>query len=102
MRGGIGSGVRVIRLADRCFAVAVRDGCSTGNRSRRRIIGSAGLRHPVRAVGGPAGTIYAPVPCVVAVVDIAPVHHGAAVPVAIPVAITPYVAAIAHRYAYRN
>src|SRR5271167_356065 len=89
MRCSIGSRIWVVRLTNFLGAVSSRGRCAAGICTSGRIIGSPSPRDPIRAIGGRAGTIVAAVPCTVSVVDVASVYDRAAVPIAVPIAVTP-------------
>src|SRR5664279_1911476 len=100
MRRRIGTRVRVVRLTYFLGTVGSRRRGATGISPSRRIVCSPSPRGPVRAVGGRAGPIVAAVPCAISVVNVAPVNNRAAMPIAVPVAITPSATTIVDRGSY--
>ena len=96
MGGAVGSGVWVVRLSNFLSAESRR-----GRRAAR--IGAGGgivtgtvVCAAVRAIGGSAVAIVAAMPSGVSVVGSPVVHRGAAVPIAIPTAVSPAAATVAH------
>src|SRR5215472_4396116 len=86
---GVGSRIWVVGLT--CFLRAVRRyglGAPCVG-SGRWVISISNLCSPVRAVGGRAGAIVAPMPCVVSVVSGMPINDSAAMPVAVPRSVAP-------------
>src|ERR1700723_1406710 len=94
---GISSRVRVIRLPCSLRAVRGRDSRAARIRSSIWIVSSPNSRSPIRTVRGRGGTIESAMPCAVSIVNVASVYDGAAVPIAVPVAVTPTTTTIVNR-----
>src|SRR5580692_6385457 len=100
MRRSIGPGVWVVSLANFLGAVSSRGRCAASICSSGRIVGSPSPCDSIRAVGGGARTVVAAVPCTVPVVGVASVYDRAAVPIAVPVAVTPPATTVVYRCPY--
>jgi hypothetical protein len=85
----VGAGVRVVGLPCPLSAVGSRDSSASGVGSSVWIVGIAYSGGPVWTVCGCAGAIGTTVPCAISVVNIASIYDRAAVPIAIPAAVTP-------------